>query len=518
MPPAAPLAAPAPATPEAAVRWPGQLAAVDLGSNSFRLEIGQVSGGRYRRIDYLKETVRLGGGLDAEGMLVEDAAARGLACLQRFARRLEGFEPSQVRAVATQTLREARNRDLFLARAQMALGLPIEVISGREEARLIYAGVARLQPSHAPRLVIDIGGRSTEMILGKGLKPLRAESFQVGSVGLSMRYFPEGRFTEKAFRNAQVAAGAELEEALDPFAPQHWREALGSSGTVGAVSGVLEANGIDAGRVTPRGLQWLMERCLDAGSAERLQLPGLKEERKPVIGGGLAILYTLAAQFGVHSLQPARGALRQGVIFDLDERQHADVRETTGHDMREASVRALQRRFIVDTAQAERVTRTAMRMHDKVRPDAPLETRRELQWAGALHEVGMMISHHDHHRHSAYVLAHVDAPGFSQSQLRRVAALVLGQRGGLRKVEAALLDDGFAWQLLMLRLAVIQAHARGATDPARLALRRDGAIAKVTLDRGWAKRNPRTLHLLHEEADAWTRTGRLGLVLADTGG
>src|SRR5690349_14803434 len=288
MPPEARLAAHVIAPAEAAPRWPGQLAAVDLGSNSFRVEIGQVSGGRYRRIDYLKETVRLGAGLDGEGMLVEDAAARGLACLQRFARRLEGFEPSQVRAVATQTLREARNRDLFLARAQQALGRPIEVISGREEARLIYVGVARLQPSSAPRLVIDIGGRSTELILGKGLKPIRAESFQVGSVSLSMRYFGDGRYTERGFREAQVAAGAELEEALEPFAPRHWREALGSSGTVGAVSQVLAANGIDEGRITPQGLRWLIEQCLRAGHMDRLALPGLKDERRPVLGGGLA--------------------------------------------------------------------------------------------------------------------------------------------------------------------------------------------------------------------------------------
>ena len=209
-------------------RWPGQLAAIDMGSNSFRLEIGQLTSERYRRIDYLKETVRLGGGLDAAGFLGDDAAARGLDCLGRFARRLEGFAPNQVRAVATQTLREARNRDAFLARAQTVLGRPIEIISGREEARLIYAGVARLQPSNVPRLVIDIGGRSTEMILGRGNRPQRAESFQVGSVSLSMKYFPGGRFSERAFRDAQVAAGAELEEGLEPFAPRHWREALGS--------------------------------------------------------------------------------------------------------------------------------------------------------------------------------------------------------------------------------------------------------------------------------------------------
>ena len=213
-------------------RWPGQLAAIDMGSNSFRLEIAQLDQGCYRRVDYLKETVRLGGGLDANGLLTEEATTRGLACLARFAQRLQGFAPQQVRAVATQTLREARNRDAFLVRAQTVLGHPIEVISGREEARLIYAGVARLQPSHAPRLVVDIGGRSTEMILGHGRKALHAESFQVGSVSLSMRFFGDGRLSAEAFRAAQVAAGAELEEALEPFAPGHWREALGASGTV----------------------------------------------------------------------------------------------------------------------------------------------------------------------------------------------------------------------------------------------------------------------------------------------
>ncbi|HEV8690989.1 MAG TPA: exopolyphosphatase, partial [Ideonella sp.] len=205
----------------------GLLAAIDMGSNSFRLEIGQLRAGRYRRQLYLKETVRLGAGLDAEGMLTEEAALRGLACLKRFRESLNGFVAAQVRAVATQTLREARNRNAFLERAQAALGFPIEVISGREEARLIYSGVSHLQPSNKRRLVIDIGGRSTEMILGAGRLAEQAESFQVGSVSLSMRYFPDGRYTAEAFRAAQVAAGAELEEALADFTPGRWEEALG---------------------------------------------------------------------------------------------------------------------------------------------------------------------------------------------------------------------------------------------------------------------------------------------------
>jgi exopolyphosphatase/guanosine-5'-triphosphate,3'-diphosphate pyrophosphatase len=410
-------------------------------------------------------------------------------------------------------VRDARNRDAFLARARSALGLPIEVISGREEARLIFAGVARLQPSDLPRLVVDIGGRSTEMILGRGRKPLTAESFQVGSVSLSMRYFGDGRFTEAAFRNAQVAAGAELEEALEPFAPAHWAEALGSSGTVGAVSQLLAASRVTDGRITPAGLRWLMDQCLRAGRVDKLTLPGLKEDRRPVIAGGLSILYTLATHFGIEEMVAARGALRQGVIFDLDERLQAAAHAEDGRDIRDASVRELQRRFIVDTQQSQRVQAVADSLHADVQPKAPHDTRRELQWACALHEVGMMVSHHDHHRHSAYVIAHVDAPGFSQSQQRRLADLVLAQRGGLRKVEAALGQDDFAWQVLCLRLAIIASHARADVEAGAFALKRSGGRATLSLPAGWAEQHPRTVHLLSEEVQAWERGGPLQLAI-----
>lgn len=502
-----------PSSDAGAARRPGHLAAIDIGSNSFRLEIGHLYGGRYRRIEYLKETVRLGAGLDADGLLTDAASERGLACLARFAQRLKGFEPPQVRAVATQTLREARNRDAFLARAQASLGFAIEVISGREEARLIYAGVARLQPSSVPRLVVDIGGRSTEMILGQGRRPVRAESFQIGSVSLSMKYFAEGRFTEAAFRQAQIAAGAELEEALEPFAAQHWREALGSSGTVGAVSHLLVASGVSDGRITPEGLRWLMEQCLRAGQADKLALPGLKDERSAVIAGGLSILYTLAVHFGIDELLPARGALRQGVIFELDDRHQATGPRDDSPDTRDASVRELQHRYRAEPDQAARVTRVAEALYASVEPHVGAETQRELQWACALHEIGRMVSHHDHHRHSAYLLAHVDAAGFSQSQLRRISDLVLGQRGGLRKVEAALARGDYAWQLLCLRLAVIICHARSDADAQALQLTRDGTTALLDLPSAWSEAHPRTRHLLDEEVVMWARSGPLRLEL-----
>ncbi len=491
------------------------LAAVDMGSNSFRLEIGTLPQGKYRRIDYLKDTVRLGAGLDESGQLSEEAAQRGLACLRRFANRLAGFEPQHVRAVATQTLREAKNRNAFLLRAQEALGYPIEVISGREEARLIYAGVNHMQPAESAdnaRLVVDIGGRSTELILGQGSEPRVAESFRVGCVSLSLRYFPGGELTREGFRAAQVAAGAELEEALVPFARRHWSQALGSSGTAGAVSQLLAANGITDGRITPAGLRWCIERCLQAGHIERIEMTGLKADRRAVLPGGLAILYTLATHFDIQALLPAKGALRQGVIVELFDRLTA-AQKTSSGDKRDASVAELQKRFDVDSGQAKRLASVALALFDSAIPDAEPETRRELAWACALHEMGLMVSHHDHHRHSAYLLAHVDAPGFSQSQQRRVGDLVLGQRGGLRKLEPQLASETFAWQVLCLRLAVIKCHARGSVSATALRLRVRQREAQLSWTHGWADAHPRTLFLLQEEAATWARSGPLTLLL-----
>ncbi len=496
----------------------GPLAAVDIGSNSFRLEIAEIVAGRYRRIDYRKEPVRLGAGLDADGQLTDEALERGLACLQRFAQLLAAARPSHVRAVATQTLREARNRDAFLLRARDALGHPIEVVSGREEARLIYAGVEHLQPADpgdGARLVIDIGGRSTELILGVGRVPQVAESFAIGCVGLSLRYFGDGRMSAAAFRAAQVAAGAEFEEALRPFARSRWHRALGSSGTAGAVSQTLAAAGVTDGRITPEGLRWCIAQCIDAGHVERIALPALKPDRRAVLPGGLAILYTLATHFDIAELWPAKGALRQGVIVDLHARVQSQQRRRGRGDLRDVSVRALQRRFGVDVAQARRVAAIALALFDASQPDADVESRRELGWAAALHEVGQTVSHHDHHRHSAYLLTHVDAPGFSQSQQRRLGELALAQRGGLKKVDAALADVGFAWQALCLRLATIVCHARSAVSPRTLALRGAGSDAELRYADAWARRHPRTVFLLQEEAAAWARHGPLRLVLPE---
>jgi exopolyphosphatase / guanosine-5'-triphosphate,3'-diphosphate pyrophosphatase len=491
------------------------LASIDIGSNSFRLEIGRVLGGRYRRLEYFKETVRLGAGLDEQRRLTEAAAKKGLDCLSEFSRRLQGFDHKQVRAVATQTLREAANRDEFLVRAQEALGYPIEVLSGREEARLIYAGVAHLQPSESPRLVIDIGGRSTELILGKGKTPLAAESFPVGSVSLSMRFFAEGRLTPDAFRSAQIAAGAEFEEALDEFSPSKWTEALGSSGTVGAVSHLLLQSGVTDGSITASALVWLMDECIKAGHVDQLVFPGLKEDRRAVLPGGLCILYTLVTHFGISVLQPAKGALRQGVIVDLHERL-TPSRGKRGGDLREETVTAMQIRFGLDMLQAQRVRKVALSLYDSVTLDDDDQARRELAWACDLHEIGMALSHHDHHRHSAYILSHIDAPGFSQSQQRRLGLLVLAQRGGLRKIDDHLHDLRLAWMILCLRLAVIRCHAREADlQPQLTLMRRNAQQALVGWHPARLALSPRTHYLLREEAQTWSRVGPISLDIAD---
>lgn len=495
------------------------LAAIDMGSNSFRLELARVNEGRYERVLYVKETVRLGGGLDASGALTPAAMRRGLACLQRFAVHLRGVDPSHVRAVATQTLREATNRQSFLDRAQRALSHPIEVISGREEARLTYTGVSHLQPGHRPRLVIDIGGRSTEMILGRGLKPHVAESFAVGSVGLSLRYFGQGRLTAAAFRAAQIAAGAELEEAIATFAPSKWKEALGSSGTVSAVSQLLVANGMSHGTVTPAGLRWCIERCLEAGHIDHLHLPGLRDDRRPVIAGGVALLYTLCMQFGIKALEPSKGALRQGVILELNQRLRegqAPRKRSAGpsvgfEDMREGTVRDLQRRFAVDQAQARRVKDAALALLGQV-PHTAAQAQ-ELGWAAALHEIGQMVSHHNHHRHSAYLLSNADAAGFSQNELARLADFVLGQRGGLRKVGAVLSAPSDGWLLMALRVAVILCHARIPVPAGAVQWRVRGSVVRLNVSPAWAKTHPRTMHLLQEEAIAWRDATRVRVEL-----
>jgi exopolyphosphatase / guanosine-5'-triphosphate,3'-diphosphate pyrophosphatase len=488
-----------------------RLAAVDLGSNSFRLEIGRVDHGQYFRTEYLKETVRQGNGLDENRNLSAEAMRRGLECLARFGERLAGFKPAEVRAVATQTLREARNRDEFLAHGNKMLGFPINVISGREEARLIYQGVAQLlPPSGERRLVLDIGGRSTELILGQGVEPKEMESYRVGSVAWSTRYFPQGQFTANAFHTAEIAAKAVLDEALNTYRRDAWDVTYGSAGTIGAVGEVLAAAGWTTGSVNREGLDWMREQLLQAHSADRLRIAGLKEDRRAIIGGGLSILRALFDLLQIEVLHHANGGLRHGLIHDLmgspDEQVNLPV----------VSIKRLAARFAVDRTHGARVAKTACELFTQMRAgltdqhdDDGLRHLRKLDWAAQLHEIGSQISHSDYHKHGAYILDNADAIGLALSQLHRLSLLVLGHRGKLRKLDVDFDDETFVLQLLALRLAVILCHARRDPDVNGLKLALDpGRPQEIFLScrRGWAEAYPQSAHLLNEEVLAWQKT------------
>jgi exopolyphosphatase/guanosine-5'-triphosphate,3'-diphosphate pyrophosphatase len=481
------------------------LAAVDLGSNSFRLEIGRHEEGQILRSEYIKETVRQGNGLDEARNLTPEAMQRGWECLARFSERLTGFAPWQVRAVATQTLREARNREKFLDEACRILGFPIDVIPGREEARLIYEGVARLLPQSAEqRLVVDIGGRSTELIIGQQFQAHQVESFRVGSVAWSSRYFGRGELGAQAFRHAEVAAKAVLEEAVEAYGAHAWEVAYGSSGTVGAVGELLLAER-GSSVIDRDGLDWLRGRLVAAGHADRLRLEGLKDDRRAVIGGGISILRAIFELLEVDHMVPAQGALRHGVLYGL-----LDPARGTA-DVRSATVQRMALQFGVDAEQARRGEDVATRLLDQLcagdadSPDRP-RVRAELQRAAQLHEIGARISHSDCHKHGAYILDNADVMGFSQAELHRLGLLVLGHRGKLRKLDVDFNDEALVRQLVSLRLAVILCHARRDPDLASLRLRGGPGGATLAVDSAWADAYPQSAHLVRHEATAWAKT------------
>lgn len=485
------------------------LAAIDLGSNSFRLEIGRYDHGQIQRVAYLKETVRQGNGLDEDRNLTDEAMQRGWDCLARFAERLSGFKKSQVRAVATQTLREAKNREAFLKKGCEVLGFPIEVIAGTEEARLIYQGVAHMLPSNQDRrLVIDIGGRSNELVLGHGLEATETASFRVGSVAWSMKYFPTGEFTDQAFYKAEIAAQAVLEEALSTYPRHLWTKAYGASGTVGAVADILALSGFPEGEISMDGLNWLVKCLVRAGQANKVLLEGLKDDRRAVIGGGVSVLRALMTLLEVSTLHVAHGALRHGVLFDMVDREDHDT------DTRDLSIQRLAVKFAVDAAQGQRVGRVAVhllqRMYDKPSRDetATLERlSRKLSWASQLHEVGVAISHSDYHKHGAYILDNADMLGFGMPELHRLGLLVLGQRGKLKKLEAELQDADFAKMLMALRISLILCHAR--KDPAYedLQLSCDDHKQRISLlaPQSWLEDFPQSAHLLKQECTSWAK-------------
>jgi exopolyphosphatase/guanosine-5'-triphosphate,3'-diphosphate pyrophosphatase len=486
------------------------VAAVDLGSNSFRLQVGRVVDNQIYTLDSLKESVRLASGLMADKRLDAGSQARALEALRRFGERLGGLDKGAVRAVATNTLRVAKNADEFLPLAEEALGFPIEVIAGREEARLIYIGASHSLPTSAQkRLVVDIGGGSTEFIIGKRHDPLLMESLYMGCVSYTLRFFPDRKIDKKRLRDAQIAAAKEIELIAHDYRRMGWKEAIGSSGSARAIADILEMNGMnpngDSG-ISRAGLDKLCAMLVKAGSAEALDIPGIKSDRLPVLPGGIAIMSAVFEELGIERMTYADGALRLGVLYDLLGRFHH-------HDMRDSTVAQFIRRYQVEADQAERVEATALSALTQLTEGSPSEADVQfLSWATRLHEIGISVAHNAYHKHGAYILTYADMPGFSKKDQARLAMLVLGHRGKLEKLGAVVAVDS-AWRLIFcMRLAVLLHRTRD--DRALPAWRATATASGFQLDlpAEWLQANPWTAAALGEEAAVWKQIGREYLV------
>ena len=480
------------------------LAAVDLGSNSFHLEVGRVVDDQIYPLDAVREVVRLGAGLTADKRIDRATQARALESLAKLGERLRGFPRQSVRAVGTNALRVAKNAPQFLREARQALGFPIEVISGREEARLIYLGVAHALPAAAHRrLVVDIGGGSTEIIVGAGFEPRLTESLYMGCVSYSLRFFPDGRVDKAGMKAAELAARQELAGIVRDYRAEGWDEAVASSGTARSIENILRENGFAAEGVSRQGLECLRGLLLKQGAADPGRIPGLRPSRAPVLPGGVAIMGAVLDELGIEAIKVSGAALRHGVLYDLLGRvQH--------RDMREATVAQFMRRYHIDRAQAERVRHLALTLYDALSPGAEREDdpdRQLLQWGARLAEIGLSIAHAQYHKHSAYVLSNADMPGFSRMEQARLARIVLAHRGKLAKMQDAGLEAA-DWKLVFaLRTASLMLRRRGDAGLPFLRVAADAGGFSVDLPQAWLDDNPLSAAALQAEADHWKSVG-----------
>lgn len=477
------------------------LVAIDLGSNSFRLSIGRIvqHNGIHQiySIDRLKETVRLAAGLDENRILSDEAIERAIHVLQRFGERIHDFPAQRVRAVATNTFRIAKNINQLLPLAEKALGFPIEVISGQEEARLVFSGVIHeLPPSSTDRLVVDIGGGSTEFIIGKGLEPKLIKSLHMGCVSYTKAYFPKGKVNADSFANAELAASKELETISKSYRKIGWNEAFGSSGTAKALVAVLQDSGFSKTGITLHGMLKLKQVLIRHGSANTPELHGLKTDRMEVLPAGLAIMISIFKHLKVDTMLQGEGALRVGVLYDMLGRHEAS-------DKRDETVQLFMRRYHIDTKQANRVKNFALYLYDCINPENKKDIRRFLAWAADLHEIGLSISQSSYHKHTAYVLEHADMPGFSSVDQSRLANLALMHHGRLNAnyIQTLTTDK---WQaILCLRLATVFLRKRQPLRVEGLAIIAHKQHISLSIHKKWLDEHPLTLYSLQLEAKEW---------------
>ena len=473
-------------------------AALDLGSNSFHLVVGRFESDKLIVLDRHKESVRMASGLRSDGTLQKSAIRRALDSLGRFAERLHPTQVDHLRVVGTNTLRAAKNADGFLAQAEGILGAPIDIISGTEEARLIYLGVANdVAPGERRRLVIDIGGGSTELVVGRA-GPEHLESLYIGCVSITEAHFPDGDISEKNYARALLAVRADLQGVVSDFDTSHWDEALGASGTVRAIEGVMEALELAKDHmITIDALDTLSKKLVEFSHVDEINLPNLSEDRRGVFPGGLAVLHGLFLELGIRQMHVSGYALREGIIFDLAGRDGSE-------DVRQQTVDYFLRQYHVDVPQSQRIARFGRQLFAQVRDlfDDPEWTEQMLVWALSLHEIGLAISHSGYHKHGAYILLHSDMPGFSKQEQKLLSFLVLNHRRKLRGLEQTY---GFEpdWRLVQVaRLAWLFCRRRSdAALPDMIRLRIKGEATRVYLPSAWIDVSPLTTENLDREKE-----------------
>ena len=481
----------------------GVIAVADLGSNSFKLEIAQIKSGRPVTTETLKESVRLGGGVTKSGMLSKSAMKRGWDALSKFGSRLRGFDPHSVKIIATQTLRAAKNADEFLRQAEEHLGFPIEVITGREEAELTYVGVHQFFPiNDETNLVIDIGGASTELVVGKGDRILDVSSECVGSVSWTRKYFPTGELTTRRFKKAVDAAEALFEKDRARFKKYRWELVFGSSGIVSALSLINKASGYTkSGAITPESLTAVYESCVAAKHIKQLNVPGLKEDRREILAGGLSALIALMRVFEIEQIAAVSGATRRGALKTL-------IDDQIDHPVyRSAGLREIQKRYDVDVTHAKRISKIGRHLLEGLAIDEPDPIKRMIGDAAALHEVGLAVSRINMPKHSAYILENLNLVNFHPDEQSRLIALIRAQSGKLKKLQPWLSDIRFQHALMCIRVAKLLAYARKSISLDALRLEFKDTRYKLFAQAGWIERNPQIVWLLNCESNYWERLG-----------
>jgi len=482
-------------------------AAIDLGSNSFHLLVARREYGELRVIDRIKEMVRLGGGLDRKGRLDPETQQRALACLSRFGQRLRGIPNDNMRAVGTQTFRRLKHANAFLMVAETSLSCSIDIIGGREEARLIYLGVSQGVSGHQERrLVIDIGGGSTEIVIGQGLEPIEMESVQYGCVSITKKFFADGRLTRKRWSKAVNCVMAELQEIRARYMETSWQTVIGSSGTMLAITEICRQMGWIERDIDSAAVNRLRDKLLDFKTIDDVQLPGLSERRHPVLVGGLAILSACMNVFALQNVRASPFALREGVLHDL-------IGRIENRDPRENTIRAFKARYSVDESQVERVRKIALETCRHIKDAAFLRPihLQLLGWAADLHEVGLCVSHSHYQEHSGYLVQHSDMAGFTQQEQQFLAALVRNHRRGIARDFSrnlpSRMHEPLKFTLFCLRLACILCRTRDNLAVPEFFLSASDHQIKVHLPAEWTRTHPLTMADLDFETEQLRSVG-----------